>query len=87
MKNSSNQGMSLDEFKRIWYMEYFHRMWGRAIGVVYFLPAGYFLARGYFNKGMKIRTGVLGGLLIFQVRFILSEADPRFKAAKTEFHL
>ncbi|XP_031567577.1 cytochrome c oxidase assembly protein COX15 homolog [Actinia tenebrosa] len=62
----SNQGMSLDEFKRIWYMEYFHRMWGRAIGLVYFLPAGYFLARGYFNKSMKIRTGVLGGLLVFQ---------------------
>jgi hypothetical protein len=37
------------------------------------LPAGYFLAKGYFNKGMKIRTGVLGGLLVFQVSPIINQ--------------
>lgn len=67
LSSRSNQGMTLEEFKRIWYMEYFHRMWGRAIGLVYFIPAGVFLAKGWLNKGMKIRTGVLGALLVSQV--------------------
>ena len=65
--SSANQGMTLSEFKRIWYMEYAHRMWGRLIGTAFLLPAGYFWARGYFNKGLKVRVGVLGALVVGQV--------------------
>nr|XP_002130051.1 cytochrome c oxidase assembly protein COX15 homolog [Ciona intestinalis]XP_018671544.1 cytochrome c oxidase assembly protein COX15 homolog [Ciona intestinalis] len=61
-----NHDMTLKEFKFIWHMEYGHRMWGRMIGVAYFLPMFYFMGRGWLNKGMKIRTGLLGGLLVFQ---------------------
>jgi len=67
--------MTLNEFKFIWHMEYGHRMWGRMIGVAYFLPLFYFLRKGWLDKGLKIRTGVLGGLLIFQVRNELTEND------------
>ena len=60
--------MTLGEFKFIWYMEYFHRMWGRTIGLAFYLPAGYFLYKGWLNtRAAKIRNGVFGGILLFQV--------------------
>ena len=33
-----NKGMDLDEFKSIYYWEYSHRLLGRSIGLIYFLP-------------------------------------------------
>lgn len=57
----------MSEFKFIWAMEYLHRMWGRAIGIVYLLPAAFFWYRGYFNSAMKKRIGFAGALLVFQV--------------------
>ncbi|CAG0910920.1 unnamed protein product [Cyprideis torosa] len=47
-------------------MEYSHRMWGRAIGIIFFLPAAYFWSRGYLNKGLKVRVVGFGGLIIAQ---------------------
>lgn len=55
--------MTLSEFKRIWYMEYAHRTWGRFIGAAFAVPAIYFWSRGYFNKGMKTRVLVFGALI------------------------
>ncbi|XP_045449932.1 cytochrome c oxidase assembly protein COX15 homolog [Melitaea cinxia] len=52
-----NMNMTLSEFKWIWYMEYAHRTWGRAIGAAVFLPAAFFWARGYLDRGMKVRVG------------------------------
>lgn len=34
-----NSEITLEQFKRIWYMEYLHRMLGRTIGGVFFIPA------------------------------------------------
>lgn len=45
-----NVDMSLEEFKRIYFMEWAHRMWGRGLGVVFGLPLIYFLARGRIQK-------------------------------------
>ncbi len=61
-----NREMTLDEFKRIYYMEFAHRMWGRVTGIVFAFPALIFWQRGLFDKGMKIRVLVFGGLLAFQ---------------------
>jgi cytochrome c oxidase assembly protein subunit 15 len=47
-------------------MEYGHRMWGRAVGLCFLLPAAYFWRKGYFNKGMKMRVGAFSLLLGFQ---------------------
>lgn len=47
-------------------MEYAHRMWGRCIGAFFAIPATYFWARGYFNRGMKIRTLLFGSLIAAQ---------------------
>lgn len=38
-----NKGMSLEAFKSIFFMEYIHRVLGRLIGLVYFLPLVYFV--------------------------------------------
>ena len=33
-----NKGMNLDEFKEIFFWEYFHRLWGRLIGIIFIIP-------------------------------------------------
>ena len=45
--NLLNYNMSLNEFKIIFYWEYFHRFLGRLIGLFFLLPLLYFY---YFNK-------------------------------------
>lgn len=58
-----NRQMTLEEFKRIWWMEYAHRMWGRLIGAVYAIPAAYFWYNGMLKSGMKSRVLILGSLI------------------------
>jgi len=60
-----NTGMDLAWFKSIFWMEYFHRLWGRAIGLIFLVPFLYFLARGKIGRPMipkMIGVFVLGGL-------------------------
>jgi cytochrome c oxidase assembly protein subunit 15 len=60
-----NAGMSLAEFKSIFWWEWGHRLLGRVIGMAYFLPFLWFLWRGYLNGELKRRLwGIfaLGGL-------------------------
>ena len=45
-----NQNMSLNEFKIIFYWEYFHRVLARLIGLFFLIPFLYF----YFSKKIKI---------------------------------
>ena len=37
------------------------------VGAVFYLPAAYFWYKGWFNRGMKIRVGVFGALILSQV--------------------
>lgn len=60
-----NKGMSLDEFKFIYWWEWAHRFLGRFIGIAFFLPFVYFAATGALTLKMSIRCAVLlvlGGL-------------------------
>jgi len=60
-----NAGMSLDAFKSIFYWEYGHRVLGRVIGLIYFLPLLFFMVRGMVPKAWYARLFalfVLGGL-------------------------
>ncbi len=41
-----NAGMTLAEFRTIFWWEYIHRLWGRLIGVVFAVPFVWFLATG-----------------------------------------
>lgn len=51
-----NQGMSLSEFKFIYFWEYFHRLWARLMGFVFLIPAIFFWVRGYFPGWLKKRV-------------------------------
>ncbi len=60
-----NKGMSLDEFKTIYWWEWGHRFFGRLIGILFLIPFLYF----YFTKSIRpellpklIIMFVLGGL-------------------------
>ncbi|PKU78885.1 cytochrome c oxidase assembly protein COX15 [Dendrobium catenatum] len=57
-----NKGMSLQDFKFIYWMEYAHRMWGRALGVVFAVPFAYFLMKGYITRQLGIRLSALFAL-------------------------
>jgi heme a synthase len=57
--------MTLGQFKYIFFWEYFHRLWGRLIGVVFAVPFAYFLMRGRVSRRLAPRLVllfVLGGL-------------------------
>ncbi len=45
-----NFDIGLEEFKSIFWLEYAHRLWGRVIGVVFFLPFVFFLIRGWIGR-------------------------------------
>nr|WP_255832624.1 COX15/CtaA family protein [Kordiimonas sp. SCSIO 12603] len=60
-----NAGMSLEDFKGIFYWEWGHRLLGRLIGVFFFVPFAWFWAKGRIPSGYKPRLVVLfvlGGL-------------------------
>jgi cytochrome c oxidase assembly protein subunit 15 len=57
-----NRGMSLDEFKTIYFWEWGHRLLGRVIGVAFLLPFLWFLWRGWVEPGLRARLWVLFGL-------------------------
>jgi cytochrome c oxidase assembly protein subunit 15 len=55
-----NGCMELEDFKRIYFVEWFHRMWGRTTGVLFAVPLFYFTARRAFQAPLALR---LSGLL------------------------
>ncbi|MCC7167544.1 MAG: COX15/CtaA family protein [Rhodospirillales bacterium] len=60
-----NAHMTLAEFKGIFWLEYFHRLWGRAMGLVFLLPFLWFLVKGRIDRALAPRVAlifVLGGL-------------------------
>ena len=60
-----NAGMSLAEFKGIFYVEWAHRLLGRLIGVVFLAPFVYFLVRRRIPRALVpklVTMFVLGGL-------------------------
>lgn len=58
--------MELDEFRQIYFVEWFHRMWGRAAGVLFALPLGYFAARRILRTNLVLRLSGLLGLGLTQ---------------------
>ncbi len=54
-----NQGMTMSEFKFIYFWEYFHRLWARLMFFVFVIPFGWFWARGMFSRRLLPRLGVV----------------------------
>ncbi|KAI9031765.1 cytochrome oxidase assembly protein-domain-containing protein [Phycomyces nitens] len=61
-----NRHMTLEEFKKIFYWEWSHRMIGRFIGASFILPGLFFASRGYMNKRVMKQTFGISCLLGFQ---------------------
>lgn len=60
-----NAWMTVEDFKSIYWLEYLHRLWGRAIGFAVFLPLVWLAARRAIDRPLAWKLGVLlvlGGL-------------------------
>jgi cytochrome c oxidase assembly protein subunit 15 len=57
-----NRGMSLAEFKTIFWWEWTHRLLGRLIGAAFGLPFLFFLWRGWIEPGLRSRLWAIFGL-------------------------
>ena len=56
-----NQGMSLDDFKVIYFWEWSHRLLARSTGFVFLVPFLFFLWRGWVPRGLKTRLWAIFG--------------------------
>lgn len=88
-----NLGMTLAEFKGIFWLEYIHRLWGRLIGLVFALPALYFFLKGWLRGKLLVQVVVLfllggaqGALGWFMVKSGLVN-DPRVSPYRLTAHL
>jgi heme a synthase len=60
-----NSGMTLGEFKKIFFWEYLHRLFGRLIGVAFFFPWMWFIYKKKIPAGVNLKLAglfALGGL-------------------------
>ncbi len=73
-------GMTLGEFKKIFFWEYLHRLWGRLVGIVFVIPFVFFLVRGRIQRahvprlaGIAVLIGLQGALGWYMVQSGLAE--------------
>ena len=88
-----NPGMDLEGFKGIFWLEYFHRLLGRLIGVAFFLPLLYFLWRRALAPPLALKLGGIfllgaaqGALGWYMVQSGLVD-DPRVSHFRLTAHL
>jgi len=88
-----NRGMNIEEFKSIFWWEYFHRLLGRSIGVVFLLPLLYFFACRKIDASSAGRFALIfvlgalqGGLGWYMVRSGLID-DPHVSPYRLTAHL
>ena len=88
-----NKNMTLEEFKYIFWWEWFHRFFARLIGLVFIIPFLYFLVKKNLNSFFYKRFFIIFSLGLFQalvgwwmVKSGLSE-DPYVSPYRLTFHL
>ena len=88
-----NKGMTLGEFKFIFFWEYFHRLWARSLGFVFLLPFLWFWRRGQLPPWLMRRLGmtVLLGAVVATFGWIMVASGlvnrPWVNAYKLTLHL
>lgn len=88
-----NKGMSVDEFKQIFWLEWGHRLLGRATGMVFLIPLMYFALRRQIDRPLALRCFIAGALVGAQggVGWIMVQSglvdDPRVSPVKLSLHL
>ncbi|XP_070712299.1 heme A synthase COX15-like, partial [Pempheris klunzingeri] len=63
--NYSSNEITLNKFKKIYFLEYFHRIWGRLTGAVFIIPTVLLFATGKL-KGMEKRVIIYNLLVLAQ---------------------
>jgi len=88
-----NSHMDVDDFKGIFWLEYVHRLLGRLLGAVFFVPFVYFLKRGFIRRNewfkyslMLVLGGMQGGLGWYMVKSGLLD-DPEVSQYRLTAHL
>ncbi|KAI1073437.1 COX15-CtaA-domain-containing protein [Whalleya microplaca] len=61
-----NSHMDVSEFKKIYYMEWTHRLWGRFIGLSFVIPTVYFIARRRVTPRLARHLVGISALIGFQ---------------------
>ncbi|KAI2472921.1 COX15-CtaA-domain-containing protein [Annulohypoxylon bovei var. microspora] len=61
-----NSHMDLEEFKKIYFMEWTHRLWGRVIGLSFVLPSLYLIARRRVSARVAAHLVGISALIGFQ---------------------
>ena len=88
-----NQGMSLSEFKFIFFWEYFHRLWARSLGFIFLIPFLVFWRKQFFPAWLIKRLGILVllGMLVATFGWIMVASGlqnrPWVNAYKLSLHL
>ena len=88
-----NFDMTLDEFKKIFFWEYLHRVWGRIIGLIFFIPFIYFLIKKTISKKLLyflIPVSILGCFQGFMGWYMVSSGlvhDPDVSQYRLASHL
>ncbi len=88
-----NHDMTLDGFQFIFWWEWAHRLSGRLIGVVFFVPYVWFLIRGQLRGGLALKVfgyfilgGLQGAMGWYMVKSGLVD-DPRVSQYRLAAHL
>jgi cytochrome c oxidase assembly protein subunit 15 len=61
-----NQDMNLEEFKFIFFWEYFHRLWARLMGFAFIIPFAFFIYKKWIDKALFKKIGLIliwGGIV------------------------
>jgi heme a synthase len=88
-----NADMDVAGFKKIFWWEYVHRLLGRLIGVVFFIPYVWFLAKGRLDEDVAWKLGgvfILGGLQGALGWFMVQSglvSEPRVDSLRLAAHL
>ena len=61
-----NSSMSLQEFKFIFFWEYFHRILGRVIGLFFFIPFIFFMYKRILNNYLISQLSIISFFILFQ---------------------
>jgi cytochrome c oxidase assembly protein subunit 15 len=84
-----NEGMSLSEFKRIFYYEWGHRLIARLAGLAVIVPIIFFMAKGKLSKRQSLRYWGIAALFAAQgaLGWIMVSSGLRDRPAVSEFRL
>ena len=88
-----NRSMTLEGFKSIFLVEWFHRLLGRFVGVAVLLPLGWFAAKGRLSRRRIAQLGgifALGGLQGFVGWFMVASGlvnEPHVSHYRLTVHL